>query len=597
MRETSLKLLSALLGNAGAGAAVSLLDPSGVGIAGLLLGYVLTGVVSGDADETREKRAERKLDSLKRWLRLNLTEQRELKQRVESELELDREGRARMDEVFGLMADLRSGQQDVTELLHAISNYQMAHGRVAVAAAERSNEQLEEVLKQLRALEDGQITKSDLEELEARLLSSLVARRNTDGVASPSMEHDLAVAVERLARDVRRGVVTAQRVFESNDPDALVDYLTAQRDELSDGKSLVVEAIDGELARLDHEIAAVAYTAGRLDEAEAALHRILSTAPEDLEANFRLGHIHRDRGRLDEAEATYRRVQGAADDESWIARTLESLGGINLTRGALDEAEKLYRKALETNERIGRENGVAGCYRCLGQICQVRGDLDGAEALYEDSLRVSERLGNARELANVHHHVGNVKVLRGLLDEAEVEYHKALQLEQETGREEGVAIAYGNLGIVLGSQRRLDEAEKMFRDALAIEERLGRLEGMANQYANLGYLLQARKQFESAEKMLLQALELEERIGRLEGRARVHANMGLLIQARCWEHPSTAPEAAAEAAREQFIVARELYTQLGADDMVETMQQRHDSVRPVYALYQPKPPRVEEREE
>ena len=155
MRETSLNLLSSFFGNAGAGAAVALLDPSGVGAAGLLLGYVLTGVVSGDADETREKRTDRKLDSLKRWLRLNLAEQRELKERVERELDLDREGRARLDEVFDFLTDVRTGQQNTEELLHSMSRHQMALGHVTAEAAELSKSQLEEVLKHLRALEEG----------------------------------------------------------------------------------------------------------------------------------------------------------------------------------------------------------------------------------------------------------------------------------------------------------------------------------------------------------------------------------------------------------------------------------------------------------
>jgi tetratricopeptide (TPR) repeat protein len=367
--------------------------------------------------------------------------------------------------------------------------------------------------------------------------------------------------------------------------------MDSHRNRLPGDERIAPIATAREQARgLDLELAAVALTAGRLDAAEAALRRILRTTPNDVEANYRLARIYLVRGRLSEAEDALQRVRSTAVDEPWRARALVGLGDIKRRLGGLDDAEKLFREALALNERLSRDEGISSCYRCLGELCQARDDLDGAEALYEDALTVSQRLNDADGLAAAHTSLGNVMALRRHLDKADAQYRNALKIQEDAWDQAGVATSCGNLGILLASRGDTDEAEKAFQRALAIFVRLGEVEGMANQYSNLGSLMRMRKDFSDSERMFRQALKLEERIGRIEGRARVHANLGGLIQARCWEHPSTRPEEGAEAARREFISARDLYAQLGSESMATRMQEYHDSVRPVYAFYSRKPP-------
>jgi tetratricopeptide (TPR) repeat protein len=345
-----------------------------------------------------------------------------------------------------------------------------------------------------------------------------------------------------------------------------------------------------EARRLDLDLAVVASTAGRLDAAEAALRRILHTSPQDVEANYRLAILLLVRGRLEQAEEVLQLVRSTADDDLWHARALESLGNIKRRLGGLDEAEKLYREALALHERLNRDEGIASCYLRLGELCQARDDLDGAVALYEDALTVGQRLNDPEGLAGPYTHLGNVMVLLGDLDKADTQYRTALKIYEDAWNQAGVATGSGNLGILLASRGETDEAEKFFQRALTIFLRLGDVEGMANQYSNLGNLLCMRKDFNDSERMFRQALKLEERIGRIEGRARVHANLGYLIQSRCWEHPSTRPKEEVDAARREFMSARDLYAILGTEYMVTKMQDIHDSVRPVYASYSVKQP-------
>jgi tetratricopeptide (TPR) repeat protein len=379
-------------------------------------------------------------------------------------------------------------------------------------------------------------------------------------------------------------VLGAQNV--SHPPTCSTIGLDSQRNRASGDNQIATIAIAREEARqLNLDLAEVASTAGRLDTAEAALRRILNTTPEDSQANYQLAGLLRVRGRLAEAEGALQLVRSTTDDDLLQARALGSLGDIKCSLGRLDDAEELYREALVFHIRLNRDQGIASCYLRLGKLCQARDDLDGAKALYEDALTVSQRLNDSELLAAAHTELGNLMILREDLDKADIQYRTALKIYEDAWAQTGVATGCGNLGILLARRGKTDEAEKFFQRALSIFARLGVMEGMASQYSNLGNILRIRNDFNESERMFREALKLEERIGRIEGQARVHANLGSLIQARSWENPSTRPDEDADAARREFLSARDLYAMLGTESMVTRMQQYHDSVRPVYGLY------------
>jgi tetratricopeptide (TPR) repeat protein len=67
----------------------------------------------------------------------------------------------------------------------------------------------------------------------------------------------------------------------------------------------------------------------------------------------------------------------------------------------LTQAEAMYHKALELNEALGREEGMASAYGNLGNVYRVQGDLTQAEAMYRQSLTLLQEIGATSSMEKV----------------------------------------------------------------------------------------------------------------------------------------------------------------------------------------------------
>ena len=244
------------------------------------------------------------------------------------------------------------------------------------------------------------------------------------------------------------------------------------------------------------------------------------------------------------------------------ASLFENLGLVMQIRGDLDGAEAAHRKALETEKKLGRVEGMATSYGNLGLIMQARGDLDGAETNFSLSLEIFEKLDNLEGMANGYGNLGTIMQIRGDLDGAQRMYEKSLEIEETLGRLEGMAIDYGNLGIILQTRGDLDGAEAMQRQRLEIDKKGGRLEGIANAYGNLGNIMQIRGDVDGAEAMYRKVLKVEEKLGRREGMATSYCNLGLVMQTR----------GDPDEARKMWTKSRDLYARIGARHKADKLQ-------------------------
>ncbi len=144
------------------------------------------------------------------------------------------------------------------------------------------------VLARIESHQSSLVTKCDLKNFGQALLAQLQSLQSTDGSVDPSIEVDLAAAVERLADCARRGRVNAQRIFERNNPDDVADFLIERRQELDIALGEINHRLVDETLRVDQQLAAVAYTLGRFDDARAALERILLVKPRNVSAFNRM---------------------------------------------------------------------------------------------------------------------------------------------------------------------------------------------------------------------------------------------------------------------------------------------------------------------
>jgi class 3 adenylate cyclase/tetratricopeptide (TPR) repeat protein len=160
-----------------------------------------------------------------------------------------------------------------------------------------------------------------------------------------------------------------------------------------------------ETARALTNLARVAQTQGRVDEAEPLLRRAITIQEQSLHADHpdlaqtitTLGGCFSGRGDLHSAEPYFRRaleirerVLGA--EHPLTLFTLDSLAKALVELGRLDEAESLFRRALAAHERsVGTEHSdTAFALTALAEVLGKKGDLAGAEPLIRRALAVQQ---------------------------------------------------------------------------------------------------------------------------------------------------------------------------------------------------------------
>lgn len=468
-----------------------------------------------------------------------------------------------LDRLIRMMLDAKELDERRIEALNALDG---KADRIIETQGEHTR-----TLARIEGNQSNQLTHADLDQFEERLLQKLRAGRpSMGGVDDPGTDGSLIAVVERLARDSERGGVTAGRILRGENPGDVADYLAAERKRLDPARSAINERLDEEAIALDRELAAVLYVTGRIDEAEAALKRILSLRPDDIDAINRLGHIHRLRGELKEAEWSYKRVHELAEnDPKWLAISLCELGNVLFDRCDFGSAEAMYNEALEVNKRICRAEGVADNSGNLGNVLVKRNDLDGAEALYREALENYKQIGNDRGVAMCYENLGGVLFMRGKLEEAEAMLYRGLASFERAGRPQDIMRCYSRFGRMLELRDDFDGAEAMHRKSLEISKWIDLPEWMANSYTHLGNVLLSRNELDGAEAKYREALEINERLGRPEGMAINYANLGILAEQR----------GDGAAAREMWEKARDLYTRFGAQHKAAKMQSWLDALR------------------
>jgi len=93
---------------------------------------------------------------------------------------------------------------------------------------------------------------------------------------------------------------------------------------------------------------------------------------------------------------------GSPRQAAWI----HQLGILAQARGDYEEAARQYQRALDIDERLGDQAGMASSYHQLGMLAQDRGDYDEAARQYQRSLDIDERLGNQAGMATSYSQLG-----------------------------------------------------------------------------------------------------------------------------------------------------------------------------------------------
>jgi tetratricopeptide (TPR) repeat protein len=274
---------------------------------------------------------------------------------------------------------------------------------------------------------------------------------------------------------------------------------------------------------------------GAWDQEASLIHETLVRLPADSPRHaawiHQLGILAQKRGDYDEAERHYRQaldINERLRNETGIARGHHQLGMIAQDRGDYDAAERHYQRALDIKERLDDQVDMAITYGQLGNLARIRSDHDEAERQYRRALEIFERLGNQVGMAACYHQLGMLASDRGDDDEAARQYQRSLDINEELGNQADMASSYHELGILAHNRGDYDEAERQYQRSLDIKERLGNQAGMASSYHQLGILAQDRGDHDEAARQYQRAIAILERLGNQADVATSYSRLGLL---------------------------------------------------------------------
>jgi predicted TPR repeat methyltransferase len=196
------------------------------------------------------------------------------------------------------------------------------------------------------------------------------------------------------------------------------------------------------------EVAVDLHKKGYAKAAEEIYSRVLSIAPDHVDALNFMGIACSQLGRPQQALEVLRRAVTLAPDN---ADALNNLGSLFLQQGDLEQAEHAYQAVLAL-----RPDNVSA-HTNLGTIKKRRGDLVGAEATLRRALEINPDHGEA------HHQLGSVLWRADRMHEALSAFRHALTLRPYNGE------AYRRVGFVLAALDRRDEAVELYQRWLKLD--------------------------------------------------------------------------------------------------------------------------------
>ena len=256
-------------------------------------------------------------------------------------------------------------------------------------------------------------------------------------------------------------------------PDSLA---AALRDARASGDSIAVAVIYHFAAKSLHD--KQQYTEA-IHLLQKGIDAIRSTPDTILEATLqnttatcfrRMGELYEASERLYDALHKMEMYSGSDTHEGKRMRAYlyNNLGNVYKYLDDGDEAESFFRHAIDLDEELGNDSGVAMNYSTLGNIYEHRMQNDSALIFYKLALERNLRSGSKTGVAICHNRIGQLLMHTGQTDSALAHHREAYRILQAQGDEWqrqkaalSLAWIYLKQGHLAEAYRLLDETEKV----------------------------------------------------------------------------------------------------------------------------------------
>lgn len=227
------------------------------------------------------------------------------------------------------------------------------------------------------------------------------------------------------------------------------------------------------------------------------------------------------------------------DDLKYTSATLANIGDVFLVQKNFEKAMQYYIKALNIDEKINNNKGIAVLLGNIGIVYEEQKDYDNAMIHYFNSLNISqdllkeaikknkkdEILENKREISIKFGNIGNLYTSKldlknltkneknNLSDKSLFYILKGLEIDNELNRKSGIATKLGNIGILYLKTKNYKASEKYFKQALAVSDSIKAIDLMIEWYKNLSQLYEETNKLDKSLKHYKKHIELKDSIG------------------------------------------------------------------------------------
>lgn len=292
-------------------------------------------------------------------------------------------------------------------------------------------------------------------------------------------------------------------------------------------------------ARCENELGTISWRQGEYDQAGeehiAALSQLaisgISNPKIEIEANYGLGLLYRQRGNYGEAQNQFVKclqLNQKINNRQFEARILNALGVVEDLQRNFQSAINYYEQALVIREAIGDRAGVGASMLNIAQSLGSMGLHDKAEGMLLNTIRLQKSIGSIWWQANTWNTLGMLYLLVGNLQEARISLETGIKLSQQIGQKNTQAYLLCNLGQVLRDLGQLEQARSVLLTALDMAFSQGDVQLEAICLNDLALTNIQQKNFSQAIQQANQSLEKFQTLG---VELSITSNMALLATA------------------------------------------------------------------
>ena len=207
--------------------------------------------------------------------------------------------------------------------------------------------------------------------------------------------------------------------------------------------------------------------------------------------------------------------------QTFIAKSLGSIGTAYLYRANYKESEKYYKMALEEWKKMNNLKMMGGNLSNLGNVYWYLGKFDKAIDYYIKSMKIREKIADTIGIATAISNIGIVHQIQKNFKKANEYYFKSVDYYQSllksakknkrkdvSNIKSGLSNSLNNIGAIYLEYKNLDSASLFIEKSLKLREELFDSINMVSCMLNLGDIYLQKKQYVKSEQYLNDAKKI-----------------------------------------------------------------------------------------